>query len=333
MAAMHGDDTVCLSPDLLIAFQQGRLDESRRARLERHVSECPHCSMRVESLSRLGGAEPTKTVGDRSAGAGPAEFVLNGPTPEAAPFEPTMSPGGDATSAASHPGRSESEKTGPGQRLGTYLIRDRLGAGGMGVVYEAFDEERHVRVALKVLPRVDARTLYLFKREFRALADLSHPNLVTLYEFACDAGLWFFTMERVDGWDFLSYVRPRAHEARRTVDDRRPVGLDGPRARPGRRPPEVTEAVPLPPQALPRRGEPPARSPRRRSGWSSPATAPVGRDEDARPGEAPGLDPATGRGGEGGALHAPRGELHRDLKPSNVMVSARRGGSSCSTSA
>ena len=48
-----------------------------------------------------------------------------------------------------------------------FAIRRRLGAGGMGVVYEAFDRERDERVALKTILRLDASTLYRFKNEFR----------------------------------------------------------------------------------------------------------------------------------------------------------------------
>ena len=63
-----------------------------------------------------------------------------------------------------------------------FQVLRRLGAGGMGVVYEAFDRERDARVALKTLRRWRADALLRFKNEFRALHDLQHPNLVTLGE-------------------------------------------------------------------------------------------------------------------------------------------------------
>jgi serine/threonine protein kinase len=83
----------------------------------------------------------------------------------------------------------------------------------MGVVYEALDQTRGERVALKTLRRVDAQNLYRLKREFRALQGLSHPNLVGLGELVEEAGRWFFTMELVEGVDFLAYVLVAEAEA------------------------------------------------------------------------------------------------------------------------
>src|SRR5579872_150750 len=83
----------------------------------------------------------------------------------------------------------------------------RLGAGGMGVVYEAIDRAHGGRVALKPLPRADAALRYHLKSEFRSLADVTHTNLAALHELICDGGRWFFTMELIDGVSFLQYVR------------------------------------------------------------------------------------------------------------------------------
>ena len=63
------------------------------------------------------------------------------------------------------------------------LVR-KVGAGGFGVVYEAIDRDLGGRVALKALQRITPDSLIALKQEFRSLADVSHPNLVALYELA-----------------------------------------------------------------------------------------------------------------------------------------------------
>ena len=93
-------------------------------------------------------------------------------------------------------------------RLGEYRLLRELGRGGMGVVYEAVHSIRGNRVALKMLPQVDGARLYRFKREFRSAADLSHPNLIGLHSLLADGAQWFFTMDLIEGVDFLDYVRP-----------------------------------------------------------------------------------------------------------------------------
>lgn len=89
-----------------------------------------------------------------------------------------------------------------------FTVIRRLGQGGMGTVYEVLDRERNTRLALKTLTTLNADTLLLFKNEFRALQDIQHPNLVRLGELFEEAGQWFFTMELVEGTDFMSYIYP-----------------------------------------------------------------------------------------------------------------------------
>ncbi len=78
----------------------------------------------------------------------------------------------------------------------------------MGVVYLALDREHQARVALKTIAKMSAASLLRFKNEFRALADVVHPNLVPLFELMGGRDEWFFTMEHVDGVPFVDFVRP-----------------------------------------------------------------------------------------------------------------------------
>src|SRR5215475_16136775 len=97
---------------------------------------------------------------------------------------------------------------------GARLLNDRfevdraLGSGGIGVVYAARDHHRQCDVALKLLRGATLDALDRLRHEFLVLHDLSHPNLVSLGELFDDNGRWFFSMELVDGIDFLRHVRP-----------------------------------------------------------------------------------------------------------------------------
>ena len=88
-----------------------------------------------------------------------------------------------------------------------FKIVRQVGAGGMGVVYEAVDVEQQNRVALKTVRHIGADEMASLKREFRALQSIHHPNLIMLGELLEHDGRPFFTMEFVDGTDFLTYVR------------------------------------------------------------------------------------------------------------------------------
>ncbi len=98
-----------------------------------------------------------------------------------------------------------------------FVVSTLLGAGSFGRVYRARDTRYGMDVALKVLVKFHSEALRLFKNEFRALAHVSHANLVTLYELHAHADHWFYTMEHVPGVTLAEWAHgaPRSAEALR----------------------------------------------------------------------------------------------------------------------
>jgi serine/threonine protein kinase/tetratricopeptide (TPR) repeat protein len=88
-----------------------------------------------------------------------------------------------------------------------FEVRGPLGQGATGMVYRVRDREMDREVALKTLRLPGAEALYRLKREFRTRAGIVHPNLLQIYELFVDDGFPFFTMELVDGVDFLHWAR------------------------------------------------------------------------------------------------------------------------------
>lgn len=105
----------------------------------------------------------------------------------------------------------------PLERLGLerFTLERRLGVGGFGEVYVARDKEHGTIVALKSLRAPEPDAIYRFKREFRIVADLAHPNIVRLYELFHEQGQWYLTMELVDGIRIDEYLT-RAPERQRS---------------------------------------------------------------------------------------------------------------------
>lgn len=89
---------------------------------------------------------------------------------------------------------------------GRFRLLRHLGRGAQGTVYAAYDSVRKTEVALKVLTGARPNVLYRFKKEFREISEVVHPRLATLFEFFGREGEWCFSMELVDGEDWLRFV-------------------------------------------------------------------------------------------------------------------------------
>jgi tetratricopeptide (TPR) repeat protein len=192
----------CLDQEKLRAYADARLPPAAVAEIEAHSRVCPGCRD-VLAASRK------QLAVDRTAST---QFL--GPTPRPADA-------GEETLPAAGPIPRQGEPLLPGTRLDRYTVLGLVGRGGMGEVYAAYDPALDRRVALKLMlagPRPDPFGQERLLREARAIAKLSHPNAVVVYEVGTFQGRVFISMEFVEGLTLEGWVVEGPRTWREIVD-------------------------------------------------------------------------------------------------------------------
>jgi len=195
----------CPDAERLDAFAGGRLGRAEYRMLAEHLSGCPDCRKRVF------GGEPT-LGDDGSEGfrlAGEATLNDGGETEPATRYDFELhKESRDSAIQLLFPGRD-------GERLGQwgpYEIQHELGRGGMGIVFKGFDFVLRRAVAVKVMHpahAVNERSRARFGRESRAMAAISHPNIVAIHAVSEHEGIPYLVMEYVAGEGLDERIRRR----------------------------------------------------------------------------------------------------------------------------
>ncbi len=192
----------CLDEDTVLAFIDGLLDPAAIARLEAHARSCPVCRDLLSAAVAVQKSGEQQTARIRGAGGQEVSGTTIG-----APGEPAVEEGTFAR----------------GMAMGRYVVLGLIGRGGMGEVYAAYDRELDRKIALKLLHtngegaghRARGRLL----REAKAIARLSHPNVVVVYDGGTYEDRVFVAMEFIDGQTLAAWLgeRPRGRAEILTV--------------------------------------------------------------------------------------------------------------------
>ena len=119
-----------------------------------------------------------------------------------------------ATVASRAPERRPLPALERGTTVGRYVILDRIGHGGMGIVYRAYDPDLDRRIALKLVRAISKDTTARLIREGQALAKVSHPNIVQVFDVGVFGDTVFIAMELVEGKTLMAWVKETRREWR-----------------------------------------------------------------------------------------------------------------------
>jgi hypothetical protein len=182
----------CPDENALASFASGALSGPHASSVESHLDSCADCRALVAAVAA-----------ERSS-------------PDAAGLATRLDTGVPTrldTGLSTQPPVLEAPPLRPGEVLGRYIISGVLGAGGMGVVYAADDPRLGRKVALKLLrpARADAagERQARLSREAQAMARLSHPNVLPVFDLGTEGGQLFLAMERVEGPTLAEWLKQR----------------------------------------------------------------------------------------------------------------------------
>ncbi|HYO70315.1 MAG TPA: serine/threonine-protein kinase [Archangium sp.] len=191
MADSPIDDSICPEEGAVREALSGRFPEAEVARLLAHAERCPSCR---RLLVRSGSRSCSEDV----------------PTNVVAPPAPLAEP-------------PPEEVLPRGALVGRYMVLEKLGAGGMGVVYAAYDPELDRKLALKLLhpgsdPVEKSGGQARLMREAQAMARLAHPNVISLFDVGVWSGRVFIAMELVEGPSLRDWLKQASHSWREVVE-------------------------------------------------------------------------------------------------------------------
>jgi eukaryotic-like serine/threonine-protein kinase len=165
----------CFDDNTAVEFIDGLLPDAAVKRVERHVARCEVCRQLLAEL---------------------------GCSPSLLQFSPTLPQSGDAHISLA-----------TGQQVGRFVVLSRIGSGGMGVVFAAYDPKLDRKVALKLLhspddPEISGNDAQMrLLREAQAIAQLSHPNVISVYDVGTYKSEVYIAMEFVEGSTLTGWLR------------------------------------------------------------------------------------------------------------------------------
>ena len=213
-----------LDDERLRALAAGGLAADEARAVEAHLAGCVACRARADvakGKARAAAAADTLPVGSASipptlpAGSAAVSPTLPAPaTPDASPFP----------AAERAPHAEPAVPLARGTAIERYLVTDRLGSGGMGVVYAAYDPELHRKVAIKLLHAEVAGlgdtsgARARLEREAQAMARVSHPNVISVFDVGEFQHQVFVAMELVEGGSLRDWLGREPRSWRQVVD-------------------------------------------------------------------------------------------------------------------